>query len=292
LDDVAAAPEKQTNAELRRELLEIKEKLEDAAAEEAAFVQEAEMLRFLASVGMATSEFSHEIKMTFQAFGLDMERVIEFVRSEVRSQEIVQSAERASQASARIEAFTGYFNETMASRNLRHRLPVSLKKTVLDFAEGVAPIIASQGIELETLTPPLDPLFTTPLHEAELSSIFLNLLSNSVKAIKREKGERRIYLEAGRESDNHLFVEFSDTGDGIRSDLKDILFDPFVTSQTAPSSRASERKQAVGTGLGLWIVRQIVQNFGGTIETPKPRGKFSATFRILVPDEDARRDKK
>jgi signal transduction histidine kinase len=289
---VTTSPEKKSNAQLQKELADIRSELEVVVAEEAAYVQEAEMLRFLASVGMATSEFSHEIKMTFQTFGLDMERIIAFIKNDVADSTMLKSATRAGNASARIEAFTGYFNDTMASRNLRHRLPVSLKKVVIDFSDGITPIIGSQGISLETSTPPLDPLFTTPVHEAELSSILLNLLSNSVKAIKREKGDRRILLEAGRENGDRLFIRFSDTGDGIQPDLRDRIFEPFVTSQNAASSRATEQKQAVGTGLGLWIVQQIVQNFGGEIEIVKPPKDFASSFRIVIPDEDARRGKK
>lgn len=292
LEAVTKSPEKKSNAQLQQELAEIRSELEVVVAEEAAYVQEAEMLRFLASVGMATSEFSHEIKMTFQTFGLDMERIIEFIKNDVTDSTMLKSATRAATASTRIEAFTGYFNDTMASRNLRHRLPVSLKKVVIDFAEGITPIIGSQGISLETSTPPLDPLFTTPVHEAELSSILLNLLSNSVKAIKREKGDRRILLEAGRENGARLFIRFSDSGDGIQPGLRERIFEPFVTSQNAASSRATEHKQAVGTGLGLWIVQQIVQNFGGEIEIVRPPKDFASSFKILIPDEDARRGKK
>jgi signal transduction histidine kinase len=292
LESVEKAPEKKSNAEIKRELIEIREELKDVAEDEAAFVQEVEMLRFLASIGMATSEFSHEIKMTFQTFGLDMDRIVDFARKRTQDSEIMKSAERAKMASGRIEAFTGYFNETMASRNLRHRLPVSLKKAIIDFGVGIAPIIGSQGIALETSTPPLDPLFTTPVHEAELSSILLNLLSNSVKAIKREKGERRILIEANREKSELVSMTFSDTGDGISPDLRDRIFEPFVTSQTASSGRASDQKHATGTGLGLWIVQQIVRNFGGEIDTVKPPKNFSSSFRILIPDEDARRGKK
>lgn len=277
-----------TKAELTQELREIREELKNVEADEAAYVQELEMLRFLASIGMATAEFSHEIKMTFQTFGLDMERLVEFA-SQQADTELHRLAKRVAGAREKIEAFTGYFNDTMASRNLRHRRPVSLKKAVIEFSDGIKPIIGAQGISIKTSTPHLDPLFTTPLHEAELSSVLLNLLSNAVKATKRASGERNLLIEAFRDQRHRPLIRFSDNGDGIREDLRARIFDPFVTIENASSSRSSTQQQAVGTGLGLWIVKQIVENFGGQIDVVKAPKGYVTAFEISIPDEDERR---
>src|SRR5256885_1988131 len=107
-----------------------------------------------------------------------MDRVIAFARSATNDKALTDAANRVDAARQRIEAFTGYFNEAMASRNLRNRTTVSLKRAVLDFSEGVRPILDRQSVTLNTITPPVEPLFTVPLHEAELSSILLNLLTN------------------------------------------------------------------------------------------------------------------
>jgi signal transduction histidine kinase len=178
----------------------------------------------------------------------------------------------------------------MASRNLRNRTPISLKLAILDFTRGVGPIVDRQGALIETTLPDTDPLFTTPLHEAEISSVLLNLLTNAIKAVKRRGGERRIRIEAARDVENRLSLRFSDTGDGIREDIREHIFEPFITSQTAPAAEASERRHAVGTGLGLWIVAQIVGNLAGAIELIPPPTGFTTCFQITIPGEDAPSD--
>ncbi|MGO4737351.1 ATP-binding protein [Bosea sp. 2KB_26] len=261
---------------------------QDLVQGEQALVQEAEMLRFLASIGLASSEFTHEIRMTFQAFGLDMDAIIEFARNASKENEAVaEAAARADSARERVEAFTGYFSEAMASRNLRTRTPVSLKLAVLDFVRGVKPITDRQDIIVSSRVPDLDPLFTAPIHEAELSSILLNLLTNSIKAIKRNGGKREILIEAKRESNKRLALRFSDSGDGVAEELREQIFEPFVTTQTAAPAIASELRHAIGTGLGLWILSQIIEKLGGEVAVVDPATGFATTFEILLPDEEA-----
>ncbi len=253
-----------------------------------ALVQEAEMLRFLSSIGLASSEFTHEIRMTFQAFGLDMDAVVAFARSSA-DEVLIEAANRADSARERVEAFTGYFSEAMASRNLRVRAPASLKLAVLDFARGVRPITERQGISVTPKVPEIDPLFTTPLHEAELSSILLNLLTNAIKAIKRKGGSREILIEACRGEEDQLVLRFCDTGDGVEEKLKDDIFLPFVTTQAASPAIASEIKHAVGTGLGLWILSQIIEKLGGEVSIAQPPPGYSTCFELLIPSEEATR---
>jgi signal transduction histidine kinase len=284
IESVEAQPDPPTAA-IVETLKEIKEDLVQGGE---ALVQEAEMLRFLASIGLASSEFTHEIRMTFQAFGLDMDAIIAFAREASPSDpDIAASADRADGARERVEAFTGYFSEAMASRNLRLRAPASLKLAVRDFARGVRPITERQGITVTATIPDLDPLFTAPIHEAELSSILLNLLTNAIKAIKRQGGERRILIEADRESDRRLALRFSDTGDGIDEAVREEIFEPFVTTQSAAPSIASEVRHAVGTGLGLWILSQIVEKLGGEVSVIDPPAGFATCFEILLPSEES-----
>lgn len=253
-----------------------------------ALVQEVEMMRFLASIGLASSEFTHEIRMTFQAFGLDMDAIIAFARqASSEDKGILEAAGRADSARERVEAFTGYFSEAMASRNLRRRGPVSLKLAVLDFIRGVKPITDRQDIAVRASVPDLDPLFTAPIHEAELSSVLLNLLTNAIKAIKRKGGKREIFIEVTRAPENQLALRFSDTGDGVAEELRGQIFEPFVTTQTAVPAIASELRHAVGTGLGLWILSQIIEKLGGEVALVDPAKGFATTFEILLPDEEA-----
>ena len=104
----------------------------------------------------------------------------------------------------------------------------------------------------------------------QLNQVFMNILVNSAQAIK-EKGEIRIktYTENGR-----VFIEFSDTGEGIPPENLPHIFEPFFT--TKPVGK--------GTGLGLSIAYAIIQKHGGTISVKSEIGKGTC-FTISLPVE-------
>ncbi|MEM6585833.1 MAG: ATP-binding protein, partial [Pseudomonadota bacterium] len=66
-------------------------------------------------------------------------------------------------------------------------------------------------------------------------------------------------------------VSVSDNGNGIEHDLKDRLFEPFVTSKQS------------GQGLGLALVRKLVREMNGTITHERERGRGLTHFRLHLP---------
>ena len=99
-----------------------------------------------------------------------------------------------------------------------------------------------------------------------------NLLGNAVKyshtgSTIRVRAERRGEM---------LAVEVEDRGQGIPEEERKELFKPFVT--TSVSATAGE----ASTGLGLMIVRRIVEGHGGRIQVESEVGKGS-TFTVLLP---------
>lgn len=259
----------------------------EVAKAKAEMADEAAMLRLLATLGMTTAEFSHETGMTFDAFRFDFEAVFKVaVGARSGDHEFATKANRAKTMLDRLDALTSYLNALASSRSAREVRPVSLTRIVESFKNGVAAQANSASVDLEVSVPPYDPLFTCPIHEAELASVLLNLYTNAVKAMKRAASERRVLIEVSRLSEEQLEITFSDTGDGIAEENKERIFDPFFTTRTAPPGSASDIEHARGTGLGLWIVHQIVENVNGEICVIDPKHEYSTTFQILIPAEE------
>jgi PAS domain S-box-containing protein len=108
----------------------------------------------------------------------------------------------------------------------------------------------------------------------ELTQAISNLISNAADAVA-PNGTIRVKLSSAQESENEwirLVVE--DDGPGIESKLKDRIFEPFFTT-----------KLDVGTGLGLWVSREIIHRHGGSIDVESKTGAEShgAVFSILLP---------
>ena len=111
----------------------------------------------------------------------------------------------------------------------------------------------------------------------QLRQILLNLTLNSTQAMP-DGGEITIRTRAARRkrgapagAAESVILEIADNGPGIAPDVRDRLFEPFVTT-----------KERGGTGLGLWICREIIQAHSGTIrvEAVAPRG---TRFVISLP---------
>jgi len=114
------------------------------------------------------------------------------------------------------------------------------------------------------------------LHAME--EIFLNLLVNARHAINKNG---TITIESQiRESEIELSI--SDTGGGIPEDILANIFDPFFT--TKDTTRSSEPGTIKGSGLGLHLVREIVQQHDGRITVESKLGK-GTTFRIFLPTQ-------
>ena len=116
---------------------------------------------------------------------------------------------------------------------------------------------------LMSLTP--DP-FIVRADADQLRQVIRNLVDNAVQAMR---GRGELVVEAARDADGDKVV-FRDTGPGIAPEARGSIFEPLVTTRTK------------GTGLGLTICRQIVEQHGGTIELIDP-DKQGAAFRVRLP---------
>jgi signal transduction histidine kinase len=103
----------------------------------------------------------------------------------------------------------------------------------------------------------------------ELTQVWSNLISNAIQAMNYQ-GDLKINVFA---QDDQIIVEISDSGSGIPVDIQEKIFEPFFTTKSAGE----------GSGLGLHIVRQIIEKHQGTIKVISQVGytKFSVYLPIV-----------
>jgi polar amino acid transport system substrate-binding protein len=102
-----------------------------------------------------------------------------------------------------------------------------------------------------------------------LRQVFLNLITNAVQAMP-QGGELR--LQTSRNADNHISIEFSDTGVGIPAHQLNSIFNPFFTT----------KEPGQGTGLGLSIVHSVIKRYQGSIAVHSDVNQ-GTTFLIELP---------
>ncbi|HEX2641684.1 MAG TPA: response regulator [Thermoanaerobaculia bacterium] len=137
--------------------------------------------------------------------------------------------------------------------------------------DSIRPAAEAKGVRLEV---GLDRLISPILGDADrLQQVIWNLLSNAVKFTpKGGRVEVRV-VNTGE----HLEVRVSDTGLGIRPDFLPYVFDRFRQAESA-----STRSHG-GLGLGLSIVRHLVELHGGLVEVESAGEGQGSTFRVRLP---------
>jgi signal transduction histidine kinase len=116
----------------------------------------------------------------------------------------------------------------------------------------------------------------------QLSHVFVNLLSNAVKYVPSGHGVVEV---GGTTRNGHVVLNVRDNGIGIAAHYHQGVFRLF--GRVPAAERIVDGKPVDGTGVGLAIVKRIVERHGGLVELESAPGTGS-TFRILLPSMRSR----
>lgn len=257
-----------------RRFREFAEKLR-AAAES---LEEIGMLRVLAGLGLTIGEFTHEIKQYLPAFDVDSEYLID---NTLKGSELQKRALRLKSSFNSFNTYASYFDETISQNVQRELTIIELRDVVNRFINVIVPDTERSSFEVTSNFVDYG-LFTCKMHPSEWASILFNLYSNSKKAIKRAKVEGCIKIKAGK-TEETVYLEFSDNGDGVPPENEDKIFKAFFTTSSQVGHAGTAHEEMAGTGLGLKIISDIVLSYGGDIYLTASEGGFKTTFRVEVP---------
>jgi CheY-like chemotaxis protein/two-component sensor histidine kinase len=149
--------------------------------------------------------------------------------------------------------------------------PVDLPAVVEDAIDAVRPAADAKGIRIETiLDPRAGPVSGDP---NRLQQVVWNLVNNAVKFTEKD-GRVQVRLQR---ANSHIEIVVSDTGQGIATDFLPYVFDRFKQADATSTRRHG------GLGLGLAIVRHLVEMHGGTVRADSPGEGAGATFTVQLP---------
>lgn len=292
LESMTSSNEDEQNIDYQEDSEDVKEKLgsiaqklkeaqEEQKQKQKELLDEKNLLRILAALGLTIGEFIHEIKQYQAVLEADSENIKEYVDKDSEGYEV---SDRIQENLKSLSTYTSYFDEAISENIQRELSPVELESAVLAFQKAIQNDLLKRKIEFnyeakETL------LYTCPMHKSEWASILFNLYTNARKAIQKvNKGNGSLYIEIGSTKRN-VYLEFSDNGNGIPLENRDKVFNPFFTTSAPVGKITRNHEEMTGTGLGLKIVKDIITGYGGIIYVKEPIEGFSTTFRIELPWE-------
>lgn len=144
-------------------------------------------------------------------------------------------------------------------------------KLIQEVIEEQKGLLTQKDLELEFNTQGQSSIMVN-MDKEKIRQVIMNLINN---AIKYSRPDSKIILDV-KVQDEKLLINFVDSGIGIPKSQQEMIFDKFFRAENAL------KMQAQGTGLGLYVVREIVKDHGGTIDFTSEENK-GTTFSLLLP---------
>ncbi|PSB27000.1 hybrid sensor histidine kinase/response regulator [Stenomitos frigidus ULC18] len=160
-----------------------------------------------------------------------------------------------------------------------HPRPVDLVSVIAAAIDAMRPAAAAKSMMVKlnsALTPEMSEPYFVLGDPDRLQQVVWNLLSNAIK-FTPEGGQVDVQLSIAQHLTSHAQITVADTGNGIGADFLPFVFDRFRQADSS-STRAEG-----GLGLGLAIVRQLVELHGGMVQVESPGIGQGTTFTITLP---------
>ncbi len=241
--------------------------------------RELRMMRILATLGLTLAEFTHEVALGFTALSADVATLRDEIAGNTEASRVSARLEREV---ASLRSYVDYFEETARDNVSEEIRVIDLGDVVREFEELLTPRNERQLIDMRIMLKQ-HVLKVKPMHISELSSVLTNLYTNAAKAIKTAGVKGLIEISAWREG-QWITLEFSDNGCGVKDAHRSLIFDAFFTTTNDHDVYSAEAQQMRGMGLGLKIVKDIVESNGGSVSLVQPRPRFTTTFRVQLPE--------
>ena len=238
-------------------------------------VKEREAREAAEAANRAKDEFlatlSHELRTPLNAMVGWTHMLRSRTLSADKEQKALETIERNARAQAELIEDILDVSRIIAGKLRIEIHPVDLPSIVEVAVDAVRPAAEAKGIVLERRTGELPERFAGDA--VRLQQAIWNLLSN---AIKFTPAGGRVELDVGAD-EKQVIVQVTDTGCGISPDFKPYVFDRFRQLDS------SSKRTHGGLGIGLAIVRHIVELHGGSVTCESAGPDRGATFTLRLP---------
>lgn len=220
----------------------------------------------LSAMGELASALAHELNQPLTAitnYSNAAKRLLERGKADGATDLVLKAGDQALRAGEIIRRLRQFIERGETERNWQN-----LVSTTREAAQLGLFGTRSLGIEFELRHD--DDLPDIMIDRIQIQQVVQNLVRNAADELASSKGKRCIWVSLANVSPDRVEITVEDTGPGLSDDVKEKLFQPFVT--TKPS----------GMGVGLSVCRNIIESHGGWIRG-EDRAGGGAVFRVNLP---------
>ncbi len=252
-----------SDREEKNELAILAKYAEEKAEENEKLLEEQKLLRGMASSGIVAASFGHDLSKTKDSLNSRFDELIDLLSPKVSANDFRDCHEfdnpfefikDMKKDDRNISMWLG-FSLGFARKDKRKRKQIFLDQYFQALQANWFETFSDRGISL-TVDCPSD--LKMRIFEIDFDSIFLNLLVNSMEAFKNLKTQTKREIRISCiDEESKIIVTYRDSGPGLPSHLSspEIIFKPMYTT------KRDSVGQEVGTGLGMWIVKVISDEY-------------------------------
>lgn len=219
---------------------------------------ELKMLRVLATTGIVTNTYIHEIKEVTHKLGMKISMAKDAIQLD---KSIEVALKYILEANEIRRFFTSWFKVTVDSVKRDKR---TMRNT--DINELLSELISSWEMALTPKNIKIIASMDSIVFKCfpyEIESVLNNLIANSTSSFdfaRTIKKEINIRIES---IENGIIIHYSDNGAGLSNTYKK---NPRLILEPLESDKRSANGKIIGTGMGMWIINRIVSDYNGTID--------------------------
>ena len=213
----------------------------------------------LAILGQMSSSFVHEFRNPLTSI-IGFTKILKNEHPELPYLDIIEM--ELNQLKFRI---TQFLHTSKVEINEDYREDILLANLLDDIYQLSYPSIVDTDVIVDT---DIDNELAISANRDEIKQVLLNIVINSLDALRYKATKPRMLTISCFKEDSNLVVDISNNGPAIPTELVETIFDPFFTTKE------------LGTGIGLFVCKKIIEKHGGTITCTSSETLTSFTIHL------------
>lgn len=219
------------------------------------------LLRALATTGIVTNTYIHEIKDSTHKLSLKIvmaKEALELDNDKDGALEYIREANHIK------NSFNSWFKVTIESvrRDKRTMKVIELKLLLQDLISSWNDVASNKGIRVNLEMDELN----FKCFPYEIESLFNNLITNSITSFDSARVEDKEISIKVYDSESGITIDYSDTGVGLSAAYKK---NPRLILEPHETDKRNENGEPIGTGMGMWVIVKTVNEYNGMIDLSK-----------------------